>query len=214
MDRLPKFALPLLIVSLVANGYLLLGKLPDNKTTEVATVQRVVDGDTFITTSGDTIRLAAIDAPEFPDGCLSLASKEELESLISEKDVEIEEAGKDNFGRLVCFVYLDGVMINEFLVGKGLAYFSDDGAKYAPSLVKAETEAKTLKQGVWSTACTKEGNCNIKGNVRKDNNTKIYHLSDCFNYEKVVIDESNQDRWFCTEEEAVEAGFVRSQDCP
>lgn len=87
--------------------------------------------------------------------------------------------------------------------------------KYDVELKQAEDEAKNAKRGIWSSACQqKKENCVIKGNYRADNNTYIYHLPNCYNYERIVVNEKERDRWFCTDDEAKKAGFVKSKDCP
>jgi hypothetical protein len=48
--------------------------------------------------------------------------------------------------------------------------------------------------------------CAIKGNVNSQDE-RIYHTASSSNYEKTNIKLEEGDRWFCTEQEAVEAGF-------
>ena len=112
------------------------------------------------------------------------------------------------------FIFLDGVFINDVLVEEGLAKVEGDDYQYSAMLRKSEQEAKTLERGVWSKECLPSEGCNIKGNVRKENGTRIYHLPGCFNYEKIVMNEGEKDVWFCTEREAQDGGFVKSKDCP
>ena len=207
-------------ISILANLFLLLNKyLPSlrifkKENQSSATISRVIDGDTAVSQEGDYFRLAGIDAPEYPKGCLSLKAKERLEELVLGKKTKIEVLKKDNFGRSLVFLFLDDVLINRVLIEEGLARSTDNKLNYSPVLIKAEQEAKKIQKGIWSSLCSNQGECVIKGNVRKDNKTKVYHLSDCYNYEKVVIDEGQGDRWFCNEEEAIEAGFTKSKDCP
>jgi hypothetical protein len=52
--------------------------------------------------------------------------------------------------------------------------------------------------------------CNIAGNISASGE-KIYHLPGMANYKQVVIDEGRGERWFCTEEEAVAAGWRKAQ---
>ncbi|QGY44830.1 hypothetical protein GM418_14485 [Maribellus comscasis] len=52
--------------------------------------------------------------------------------------------------------------------------------------------------------------CNIKGNISKDGK-KIYHTPDSPWYAKTVISTSFGERWFCTEQEAENAGFRKWQ---
>jgi len=208
--------LPLLIVSVLFNFVFAINKVsPSGKTNQdTMTVFRVIDGDTLVTASGDTVRLTGIDAPEYPQGCLGDQAKDRLAELVDGQTLKIEKLDKkDNFGRILAFVFLDDVLLNQTLVEEGLAKSEGTKLAYSADIIKAETGAKTLQKGIWSNLCLNP-DCVIKGNVRKDNNTKIYHLPDCYNYTKIVIDESNGDKWFCTEAEAKVAGFTKSLDCP
>ncbi len=51
----------------------------------------------------------------------------------------------------------------------------------------------------------------IKGNISTSSGEKIYHVPGGAFYEQTVIDESAGERWFCTEPEAVAAGWRISQ---
>jgi len=180
---------------------------------EKGRVVRVIDGDTFDLEEGVRVRLAGAEAPEYPKGCLSLQAKERLEKLILGKEVKLETLEKDSFGRAVAFVEVDGLLVDKALVEEGLAQAkSGSNPKYGASLLSAQDSAKKAKRGIWSPACSSE--CLIKGNVRDDKGTKIYHLPGCFNYERIVINEKEGDKWFCSEEQAVKAGFRKSEDCP
>jgi micrococcal nuclease len=53
--------------------------------------------------------------------------------------------------------------------------------------------------------------CNIKGNISYNTGEKIYHLPEDQFYDVTEIDESKGEKWFCSEEEAEEAGFRRSE---
>lgn len=189
-----------------------------NKKAYSAKVTKIIDGDTFDTEDNNRIRLAEIDAPEFPKDCYSAQAKERLGKLISNKKIFVEVLKKDNFGRLLSFVYLNNLLVNKALVAEGYAVYSPftRQTKYDVELKQAELEAKEAKRGIWSNLCqnTKTSNCLIKGNYRKDKKTKIYHLPNCYNYQKITINEQKGDRWFCTEEEATKAGFIKSKDCP
>ncbi len=65
-----------------------------------------------------------------------------------------------------------------------------------------------------SEASAKEGPCSIKGYVDTKKPYKSYMTPDCRNYSQVKIDLSTDDQWFCTEQEALKAGFIRSNTCP
>lgn len=55
------------------------------------------------------------------------------------------------------------------------------------------------------------GECAIKGNISYTTGEKIYHLPGMRFYDDTVIDTSAGERWFCTEAEAVSAGWRRSK---
>ncbi|MBI2028840.1 hypothetical protein HYT02_00275 [Candidatus Gottesmanbacteria bacterium] len=42
---------------------------------------------------------------------------------------------------------------------------------------------------------------------------KFYHLPGCLHYDKVVIEQDIGEGFFCTEEEAIEAGFQKASGC-
>jgi hypothetical protein len=51
----------------------------------------------------------------------------------------------------------------------------------------------------------------IKGNISFDDGERIYHVPGGAFYDETVIDESRGERWFCTEQEAVAAGWRKSR---
>lgn len=213
------FILPVLIISLILNFYFF-NKLQKNKVAvkiENFTVSRVVDGDTFDVNGDVRVRLAGANAPEYPKGCLAQSAKQRLNDLIAGKTVEIVQKEKDDFGRIVGYTFIDDLFVDKALVSEGLAQASNtDDPRYGSLLSESEEEAKNAGRGIWSSQCSRppDPSCTIKGNVRRDLKTKVYHLPNCFNYEKTVIDAGEGDQWFCAEEEAVAAGFSKSEDCP
>lgn len=52
--------------------------------------------------------------------------------------------------------------------------------------------------------------CDIKGNI-SSSGEKIYHISGGRFYDQTKIDTSKGERWFCSEEEAVNAGWRKSK---
>lgn len=174
----------------------------------------MIDGDTFVVEGEQRIRLAGADAPEEPDGCLALKATERLVALIGRKEVRIELTGEKSFERDVGFVFVGDAFVDKIILEEGFGkLMNQKNVKYGPILLAAEDSAQKAKRGIWSELCQGNG-CKIKGNYRKDNDTKIYHLPDCYNYDKIVVNEKEKDQWFCTEEEAKSAGFKRSANCP
>ncbi len=74
-------------------------------------VTEVVDGDTF-KTRFETMRLEGIDAPEInSEG--GQKAKRKLEELILNKTIEYEEQARDDYGRLIVQVWVDGKNVND-----------------------------------------------------------------------------------------------------
>lgn len=201
-----------LTLSLILNLILGLKLFKPSSVSNQSTVKvsRVVDGDTFLTSDNKYIRLSNVDAPEFPENCLSTEAKDKLSELVSNKSVILKDTSLDHFGRTLASVYLNEVFIDKIILQEGLGTLQSP----LPELVIAESEAKSLKKGIWGSKCNPDTECNIKGNYRQSDNTKIYHLPDCYNYAKIEIDLNHSDRWFCSETEALKAGFKKSADCP
>lgn len=90
-------------------------------------VEIIVDGDTF--KSGKyTIRLLGIDSPEKGQMCYKEA-KEFLKKLIENKTVKLEydSRKKDSYGRLLAYVWIDDIFVNEEMIKNGFAVFRDYG---------------------------------------------------------------------------------------
>ena len=54
--------------------------------------------------------------------------------------------------------------------------------------------------------------CLIKGNINAQG-VRIYHPPGCRYYKDTAIDTNRGERWFCTEAEAVAAGWRRTKVC-
>ena len=50
----------------------------------------------------------------------------------------------------------------------------------------------------------------IKGNIDPNSGERRYHLPDGLFYDSTVVDESKGEKWFCTEGDALSAGWMRS----
>lgn len=178
-------------------------------------VKDVIDGDTFVTKELQFIRLEDIDAPEL-DGCLGKEAKDELTKLIAGKKVFIKVIYTDaRYNRLVGSVYTWQGNVEEVMLRKGLATFR--GNKDRKNLLKASAYARENNIGVNSNICTqtenpKNAKCNIKGNTT--GKEKLYQLPSCKHYKNTLVQLHLGDRWFCTEKEALAAGFIKSGDCP
>lgn len=211
----------LLVLSLSLNFFFLLKQYKNyffKKTNKIeVNVTRVVDGDTIDTSDGERLRLYEINAPEYPKECLGVDAKARMEDLVLNKKIQYEKLTKDSFGRILAYVFVDKLLINEVMNEEGFAFFIKGKINTENSLLieQSQEKAKLAKRGVWSSYCqTKIDGCSIKGNYRPADNTRIYHTIDCYNYDRITIKPGTSDRWFCSEEEAKKAGFRKSNDCP
>ena len=196
-------------------------------------VVSVADGDSIQLSDGRRVRLLGIDAPEI-GRCLADQAKEKLRSLVLGKHVRLKDTLTDDYGRVLSIVIVEDFptwvsymrsrilgkplnpdpLVNRGMLSAGLARDTFSAEKdYAPTLKQAYDEAKSKKLGIFSSVCRTQplGDCLIKGNVR--DGKKIYHLPGCDNYSQVIVDEAFGDHWFCTESEAVAAGFTRASGC-
>lgn len=131
-------------------------------TGETHTVTKVIDGDTFQIETGQKVRFIGIDAPETVDprrsvGCFGKEASDHLKTLLLNKEVTLvkDVSETDSFRRLLRYVYLDNVFINEQLVKEGFATsktFPPD-VKYQTILKEAELNAFTNSQGLWGKTC-------------------------------------------------------------
>jgi micrococcal nuclease len=204
---------------------------------EVAPVTNVVDGDTIdvlINGKEMRVRYIGIDTPETVDprrpvGCFGREASERNRRLVEGKSVGLERdvSETDQYERLLRYVWVDGQMVNETLVEEGYAkavtYPPD--VKYADLFASLQGQAREAGRGLWSACATPEppptenGACAfsgsdepvIKGNISLRTGEKIYHVPGGEYYDQTVIDEAKGERWFCTEAEAIAAGWRKSK---
>ena len=213
--NLSKVKTNVLIGVLVTLNTLLLGNeikvSPANQMT--VNVIDVIDGDTLVTDNKMRIRLFRVNAPEL-DMCMGVESRDELSRLTKNKTVLLKEIGADKFGRLLAKVYVNDLFVNEEMLKKGLARYDGSGGQ---EMKDAFNLAKTNKIGIYEKCVFYENKenhmCSIKGNIDKDSGAKIYHFDGCSGYKGVAVEYDLGESWFCSEKEAVKAGYVKSKQC-
>src|SRR3989338_2713088 len=91
-------------------------------------VTKVVDGDTIEIEGGEKVRLIGIDTPETVDprrpvGCYGVEASNTTKSLLEGKRVSMESdlTDKDKYNRLLRYVWVNNLFVNEYLVREGLA---------------------------------------------------------------------------------------------
>jgi endonuclease YncB( thermonuclease family) len=118
-----------------------------------AVVLSVVDGDTLNVDRGagkERVILYGVDCPEL-DQPVGTDARKFTDERCYKKTVQLDERGKDKRGRVIANITLpDGTNLNEELVRRGLAWWSD---KYAPKDTKLkglQAAAQAAHAGVWS----------------------------------------------------------------
>lgn len=115
----------------------------------------VYDGDTFELDNETIVRLAGVDAPEHSEPGGDTA-QDYLSQLILNKGVTLLAGpeDKDEYGRLLKYVYVDNICVNEEMVRNGYAE-----ARYLPEndsnceyYIQLEMEAEHNKAGLWELA--------------------------------------------------------------
>lgn len=185
----------------------------------------VIDGDT-IEIHGTRIRLHGIDAPEAGQSCqlkqksyrCGQESAFVLTDLVSNSTVTCIKKDTDRYGRMVAQCFARSVNLNEAMVKTGWALAYRD---YSTDYVHDEQHAHENKLGLWAGEFqapweyrhgpnviqgSERGKCLIKGNINSEGR-KIYHLPGTTTYGRTRIDESQGERWFCSEADALAAGW-------
>lgn len=138
---------------------------------DTAIVRTVVDGDTILVASGNReeyVRLIGIDAPEqVGEGeepeCYATESTGRATTLMLTKEVRLEKdvEERDKYGRLLRYVYVDGVSVEEEMLRGGYVRTLSipPNTKYKERFKEAEGFAQASDRGLWG-ACEmlKEGN--------------------------------------------------------
>jgi len=196
----------------------------------VVGVASVIDGDT-LEIHGQRIRLHGIDAPESGQSCegggrqyrcgkqaaLALADK------VGRATVRCEQRDIDRYQRIVAVCRLGNLDLNAWMVRQGwaIAY-----RQYALDYVDDENAAQADRAGIWAGRFEVPANwrrgelldtanvpapdtCQIKGNINR-NGERIYHVPGARDYGPTRIDESKGERWFCSEDEGLKAGWRSS----
>ena len=206
--------------------------LPSLVTSEASTLTgraAAVSGDT-LRVARTTLSLSGIEAPVDGQMCgqenarrwrCDAAAKSALAKLLRAGPVKCELSGDDDTSRKMGSCRQGETDIAAELVRNGHV-FAETG--FFSSYGSLESEAQATKAGIWSGETARpseyraqkweeakqsapEG-CPIKGNVTRGR--RIYVLPWAEGYERVKITSRRGERWFCSEDEALAAGWKPS----
>ena len=185
----------------------------------------------------ERLRLIGINTPEIVDPrkpveCFGREASDNAKKLLTGAQVKIaadpSQDDKDIYGRLLRYVWrADGLFYNLEAIKDGFAYEYTYQVpyQYQKEFKDAQKFAQDNKLGLWADGACGQKNisaakgiaasstCLIKGNIGSTGE-KIYHLPDCPYYNQTVINESQGEKWFCTEAEALAAGWRKAKNCP
>ena len=153
-SKTPKLFIAVALVLGIAVGLVIgYGVWHENDTLEKALVVSVIDGDTIELQGGRRVRYLGIDTPESGEYYAEEATARNKE-LVEGKTVELQRGPRDQdeYGRLLRYVYVDGVFVNAELIASGYAkaYIFDPDDRYSQILVQLEQYAKMKNRGLWS----------------------------------------------------------------
>jgi endonuclease YncB( thermonuclease family) len=195
----------------------------------------VIDGDT-IEIHGERIRILDIDAPESRQTCTAQDGPEwrcgqkaalALSSWVAQQTVTCATTTRDKYDRHLAHCSVAGQDLGQWMAANGWAVpYRDCKCEVVRD---AADQAKASQLGIWAgsfmlpwdwrgknkaqTGTTgpqatpsNSAACLIKGNI-SSKGERIYHVPGGRWYEATKIDESKGERWFCSEAEAVAAGW-------
>ncbi len=122
-------------------------------------VERVIDGDTILLTSGQKVRYIGVDTPEtkHPRRKVEHLGKEAYyfnKNLVEGKNVELEfDVRKyDKYGRWLAYVYVDDIFVNALMIEEGyaLVYTVPPNVRYQKLFLDLQREARENQRGLWA----------------------------------------------------------------
>lgn len=136
-------------------------------------VTRVLDGDTIEIESGERVKYLGINAPESGQPFFTEATREN-ERLVAGRTValEFDVQTQDRYKRLLAYVWVGDVLVNEEIVKNGYAVIEtiQPNVKYQDLILKAQQEARNACRGLWAGLCSqnKEVSCIRIVNINAD----------------------------------------------
>lgn len=125
-------------------------------------VTRVVDGDTIEIEGKIKVRYIGVNSPEIyhdstgkktGEQCFANEASLENKKMVEGKRVTLikDISEKDKYGRLLRYVYVDDLFVNDYLITNGYAKIMTikPDIKYSLEFKQKEKEAKVNNLGIW-----------------------------------------------------------------
>jgi micrococcal nuclease len=135
----------------------------NNEFPSEAEVAKVIDGDTIVLEGGEKLRYLGINAPEIRrwEGNQWIPKKQIFgeeamsynQKLVEGKRVRLEydQEKRDDYNRILGYVWSDGVLINGELLRNGLALVDvrSPNRKHQKMFFDFQKEARDFRRGIW-----------------------------------------------------------------
>jgi len=177
-------------------------------------VKKVIDGDTIQLDTGETVRYLGIDAPEVftKGGGAEFYAREATrynKKLVFMKKIKLEfdVEKKDQYGRLLAYVFVKDVFVNAELVRHGYAkaYIKPPNVKYKDLLLTNQKKAMDEEKGLWQEK-KRDTETSYIGNKR----TYTLHRPSCPSAKKV----SDKNKIiFRNRMDAIKIGYTLCKQC-
>ena len=195
------------VIALLAASYIVFVGFPPSDSQEFA-VASVIDGDTIKLETGQKVRLIGINTPESGHPYYSEAT-EKLKALIGDSKVTLksDEEDKDQYGRLLRYVYVNDTFVNLEIVKAGLAtaYEFEPNVKHSSDFDAAESQARAAGVGIWTPSpyslALSQLNYDAEGNDNDNLNGEFIVFTNEGNTSLeltgwMVLDEANNEYFF------------------
>ncbi len=125
-------------------------------------VVKVIDGDTIKLSNGKVVRYIGIDTPETNHPrkgreCFGEEAKLANKKLVEGKKVRLEKdvSETDKYGRLLRYVFVGDLFVNEYLVRQGYAHARSypPDVRFQDIFRQAEDYARQNRLGLWGDVC-------------------------------------------------------------
>jgi endonuclease YncB( thermonuclease family) len=140
--------------------HVVLGTTDASHPTQTAKVIKVIDGDTIEIEGGKKVRYIGMNTPETHDPrrgvqCFGKEAAAKNKELVEGKEITMvkDVSETDKYKRLLRFVYVDGIFVNDYLVRQGFAFATTypPDVGFADQFKAAEQEARENNRGLWNS---------------------------------------------------------------
>ncbi|WP_055074219.1 thermonuclease family protein [Pseudanabaena sp. 'Roaring Creek'] len=152
----------LVVFLIVANIVLAFMQPSDRINGELWLINRVISGQTVEASvlnnpnmTVQRVRLLGLSAPLKEQAPWGDRARQRLSDLVKEQKVilEFDVKQKDNSDRLLAYIWKDKLLVNQYLVGEGLAIADPypPNSKYDARISRAQSKARLQELGIWDT---------------------------------------------------------------